>query len=353
MKITLLILLSSCILHPSAFPQGSLTPPGAPAPTMKTLDQIEARTPISSAPFTISASGSYYLTKNLNVTTGNAITINADGVTLDLNGFTISSTDPSNDGAAISLGSGRKDIAIANGHIVSGVTNSGGTYSGSGFSYGILAGASSNMRVSSVSVSGCLLNGIDSDLFNSRSTVVESCTVKTVGDDGISAQSVYNSAATDCGRAGIYCYTASNCYGQSVSTTYGLYGIYGYATVSNCFGQGASGQGISAKSAANCRGFSDTSQGIFAETASNCYGESNSNRGIFANVAILCSGRCVIGGSYGVYATSVANTCYGFSASGIGLHFGGIGAMCYGSRGSPAASASVLGGGSAGPIDLP
>jgi hypothetical protein len=40
--------------------QGSLTPPpGAPAPTMKTLDQIEARTPISSAPFTISAPGSY------------------------------------------------------------------------------------------------------------------------------------------------------------------------------------------------------------------------------------------------------------------------------------------------------
>ena len=47
----------------TAFPQGSLTPPGAPAPTMKSLDQIEARTPISSAPFTINASGSYYLTK--------------------------------------------------------------------------------------------------------------------------------------------------------------------------------------------------------------------------------------------------------------------------------------------------
>src|SRR5436190_2248196 len=80
----------------AAFAQGSLTPPGAPAPTMKTLDEIDAklekRTPISSVPFTISASGSYYLTGNLAVTTGTAITISADNVTLDLNGFTISST---------------------------------------------------------------------------------------------------------------------------------------------------------------------------------------------------------------------------------------------------------------------
>jgi len=47
--------------------QGSLTPPGAPAPTMKTLDQIEARTPITNTTnlVTISQPGSYYLTHNL------------------------------------------------------------------------------------------------------------------------------------------------------------------------------------------------------------------------------------------------------------------------------------------------
>src|SRR5260370_6407387 len=83
------------------FAQGNLAPPGAPAPTMKSLDQIEARTPISSAPFTISAPGSYYLTKDLSVTTGNGITISADNVTLDLNGFTISSTAASATGTAI------------------------------------------------------------------------------------------------------------------------------------------------------------------------------------------------------------------------------------------------------------
>ena len=69
---------------------------------------------------------------------GNAITIAANGVTLDLNGFTISSTAASAAGMAILLNSGLSDITIVNGHIRSGVTNNGsGVYSGSGFGYGI------------------------------------------------------------------------------------------------------------------------------------------------------------------------------------------------------------------------
>src|ERR1022692_4447454 len=87
----------------SAFGQGALTPPGAPAPDMKTLAQIEPRTPISYAPFTITNSGSYYLTTNLTVSSGNAITIATNGVTLDLGGFTIASTTPSAAGAGIWL----------------------------------------------------------------------------------------------------------------------------------------------------------------------------------------------------------------------------------------------------------
>ena len=80
--------LSSFFLSPSSFGQGSLTPPGAPAPTMKTLDQIEPRTPISTLPFTISAPGVYYLTKNI-TTTGGGITIDTDDAVLDLGGFTL------------------------------------------------------------------------------------------------------------------------------------------------------------------------------------------------------------------------------------------------------------------------
>ena len=47
------------------FGQGSLAPPVAPQPSMRSLDQIEPRTPILSPPFTINTGGSYYLTGNV------------------------------------------------------------------------------------------------------------------------------------------------------------------------------------------------------------------------------------------------------------------------------------------------
>jgi hypothetical protein len=42
-------LLFGLAVRPAAFAQGSLTPPGAPAPTMKSLDQVEARMVVSPA----------------------------------------------------------------------------------------------------------------------------------------------------------------------------------------------------------------------------------------------------------------------------------------------------------------
>ena len=71
--------------------QGDLTPPGGPAPSMKSLDQVEPRTPISSLPYRIEESGSYYLTGPL-ASTSSGILISTNDVTLDLMGFAISGT---------------------------------------------------------------------------------------------------------------------------------------------------------------------------------------------------------------------------------------------------------------------
>jgi hypothetical protein len=73
----------------TAHAQGNLTPPGPPGPTMKTLQQIEPRTPISSLPFVITNAGAYYLTTNLAGGTTNGITVLASDVTLDLGGFVL------------------------------------------------------------------------------------------------------------------------------------------------------------------------------------------------------------------------------------------------------------------------
>src|SRR3954470_21985484 len=75
---------------------GPLNPPaGAVAPTMKTLQDVEPRTPIQSlsgsaaASYVITQPGSYYLTGNI-VRTPNkhGIQVLADNVTIDLAGFT-------------------------------------------------------------------------------------------------------------------------------------------------------------------------------------------------------------------------------------------------------------------------
>ena len=101
---------------------GPLDPPGTPAPTGKTLPEIEPRTPISSIPVTIFEPGSYYLTGNLETTSpGNAITITADNVTLDLSGFTLRGNTQGTNGIVIA--NTAQNVTVRNGKITAWVAD--------------------------------------------------------------------------------------------------------------------------------------------------------------------------------------------------------------------------------------
>jgi hypothetical protein len=163
LRTILCCLLSSFILLPSAFPQGQLPPTGPPGPTMKTLDQVEARIPIDAThtpgddttEFIIPAigSGSYYLTGNIKVSKATGIKVAASDVTIDLNGFSVQRTANSG-GNGIRIEDNASGCVVKNGSIrgfESGVRAKGENP--------ILSGAAAG-RVHHMTVTSCSLFGI-------------------------------------------------------------------------------------------------------------------------------------------------------------------------------------------------
>lgn len=107
---------------------GPLNPPtGAVSPTQKTLQEMEPRTIINatntpgdaSSVFIITQPGSYYLTGDVKPTGGkNAILVNADHVTIDLNGYTLDgSLDTTGFRAGITNSAPRRNLVLRNGTI--------------------------------------------------------------------------------------------------------------------------------------------------------------------------------------------------------------------------------------------
>jgi hypothetical protein len=339
-------LLSTCILQPATLlAQGSLTPPGPPAPTMKTLQQVEPREPISSAPFIIKQPGSYYLTTNLTVSGGDAITITTNDVTLDLNGFTISSTANPASGIGILLSGRLRNITIQNGFIRGGVTNNGsGVFSGPGFAYGIrdqegvYIGVAQNVRVSGVSVIGCEYGVYFSDVSD---TLVENCMVRTIKEQGIWAKAIRGCVASDCGSIAIQGRQVSDSRGKSVGSAVYANGLRA-GTAVNCYGESSSAHGLTAGAAQNCYGVSDSRRGLDAGTAQNCYGVSSSGTGLYADTALNCYGFSSSG--TGLYA-SIAQNCYGESTSGPRALLATNAAFCVGYRpGGRAIEATIANG---------
>ncbi|MCO5053414.1 MAG: hypothetical protein M9920_14085 [Verrucomicrobiae bacterium] len=164
-------------LQPSALlAQGSLTPPGAPAPTMKTLDQIEARTPVDAAHtsgdslslFIIRTPGAYYLTTNIvGVANQRGIEIRANNVTLDLNGFTLMGV--SNAASGILVVDTCTNVTIRNGML-----------SGWGNGFHAIRGLGQNLTLERLSVIGNSFG-----LMSSGGDIIRDCLVSGNQRDGI------------------------------------------------------------------------------------------------------------------------------------------------------------------------
>ncbi|MDR3458870.1 MAG: right-handed parallel beta-helix repeat-containing protein [Verrucomicrobiae bacterium] len=157
----------------SGFAQGALTPPGAPAPTMKTLAQIEPRTPIASLPYTITNAGSYYVTANLVGVAGQVgILISTNNVTLDLGGFALSGVPSSTTGIFIS--GSYSNIVVRNGTITG--------WGGQGVN-GYTLGFPRNVIYEHLAISGNGTVGLNAE----AGSIIRDCVIMNNGSDGISS----------------------------------------------------------------------------------------------------------------------------------------------------------------------
>jgi parallel beta-helix repeat protein len=284
MKTLTLFSIASLLTLSRIFSQGPLVPPGAPAPTMKTLDQLDAklekRTPIASLPFAISASGSYYLTSNLTQSGSAAgITISADNVTVDLGGFALIGT-LSGTAAGITVSGAHKNLQVRNGIIRD--WNGGGVAAllatnsvcrdlrlSDNFDNGLLLGAGAL-------VADCVADNNIIGINVGAGTTVKSCTVTNSLGDGIAT-------AAGCTITGC---TASGNNGNGILTATG-------STVIGCTAKGnIAGDGIRAGS-----------QGVVKDSAST----QNSGAGVTVSGDRSIVENCSAGGNGGMGIVSAGN----------------------------------------------
>ena len=275
MKQIAILLLSAVSVQLSAFGQGSLTPPGAPAPTMKTLAQIEPRTPISAAPFTISQPGSYYLTTNLTGTSGfSGVTITVGNVTLDLNGFALLGVPGSDRGVVVS--GSCTNVTVRNGSV-----SGWGAHGVDGFT---IAGNSRNQLFERLQVSRSLGVGI----YGGNASLIRDCLSYTNSSFGIYCVDgqVLDCVARDNGSYGIQC--ESGQIRDCVAKDNGSFGIAcANGQIRDCVARGNSSYGIycAGGQVRDCVARDNVLIGIYVApgAVSGCLAQNNGQSGIFVD----------------------------------------------------------------------
>lgn len=256
----------SLALLPGLFAQGSLTPSGPPAPSLKSLAQIEPRIAIQSLAgdadslYVITQPGSYYLTGNLTATDSrNAIKI-ASGVDvwIDLGGFVL---DGANVGGHAIVGTSfAGSLSVRNGRILR---------------WGGLAvtAISSGSQLADLRISDCAGGGLNlSSHAHISACVVRNCSAVS-GSPGIRTES--DSRILDCVVASTRAagHGISVDYGSLVTGTVsgenggcGILTTGGFVVVERCLCHGNSLDGIRANgsnpSVVDCHATLNTQNGI-------------------------------------------------------------------------------------------
>jgi hypothetical protein len=259
---------------------------------MKTLHEVEPRTPITQAdvPFIITQSGSYYLTENIgpvNALDPYIIQIAASNATLDLNGFTITGFFFSiengalvaDDGVQVTLSA--TGATIRNGSIVSCADA------------GVDAVDSRGLRLESITSEE---NGSDGFRMGESAQAIN-CMARVNGANGFLADhscSIENSTSRDNAEHGFFLHTGSTAT-NSTSQSNSLSGFYGFGsnTLSHCTAYNNNEHGFELKAgsvANNCTAELNSIYGFYAieSTMTSCTAISNLTRGFQA------LGGCVI-----------------------------------------------------------
>lgn len=206
---------------------GPLDPPAGPVTSSyKTLQQIEPRVDLASiagnatSRHLITQPGSYYLSSNVTGAASlNGIIIQADNVTIDLNGFSLTGTATSADG--VSLSGTRTNVTIKN-----------GTIRGWG-GEGIDAADDTNVQVRDINLSGNASDGV----VTGPNSIITSCAAASNLGDGFQVGEgsvVHACTATLNGVAGF------NVPGSGSGGTPGM----GGASISHCSATRNVGNGI-------------------------------------------------------------------------------------------------------------
>ena len=266
---------------------------------MKTLTQIEPRTAISALPSFLNAPGSFYLTTNLTGVSGtNGITIAANNVTLDLNGFELVGAAGSSN--AIAESGLRTNLVVHNGTIRN-------------WTFSALGGGNLfRARIENIHVSD---NGGGINV--GAGSIVRNCVVTTSGQIGIRAGA--SSSVTDCSVQG--------------STSHGIE-VGPAGTLARCVAYANGGAGFNVLDDGNleqCTARQNTTNGFNLGNftlAANCFAVSNTASGfVLAHNSSLMN--CVARGNtrdgiIGSTGNAVNQCTASFNrTNGISLDYGG------------------------------